>query len=141
MGLQVGHLAATIRVRPRSGEHSGVGAVRVGTAVSVGATSALMGFYPTIMLIALLVGFGPGLSETLASAAIAEYVFMELLKLFALKHRFATASGWHCFGAAGVTISWLGDRFRRRAMRLQEFEEAVEGLEEMVLVWTATTAT
>ena len=46
----------------------------VGTAVSVGATLPFIGFYPTIMLIALLVGFGPGLLATLASAAIAEYL-------------------------------------------------------------------
>jgi K+-sensing histidine kinase KdpD len=58
----------------------------VGTAVSVGATPPFIGFYPTIMLIALLVGFGPGLLATLAAAAIAEYFFMEPLKLFALKH-------------------------------------------------------
>lgn len=34
----------------------------------------------------------------------------------------------------GATISSLGEVFRRRSKRLQEFEKAVEGLEEMIVV-------
>jgi len=36
--------------------------------------------------------------------------------------------------ASGVAISALGDVFKRRTQRLQEFEKAIEGVQEMIIV-------
>jgi PAS domain S-box-containing protein len=38
------------------------------------------------------------------------------------------------FGVVGVAISGMGERFRHRTRRLQEFEKAIEGVEEMIVV-------
>jgi PAS domain S-box-containing protein len=85
------------------------------------------------MLIALLGGFGPGMFATLLSAVIAAYLFMEPLNSFVVRHP-RDIVGLVLFGVIGVAISGMGDLFRRRAKRLQEFEKAVEGLEEMITV-------
>jgi PAS domain S-box-containing protein len=90
-------------------------------------------FYPTLMLIALLGGLGPGLFATLLAAAIAAYFFLEPLHSIAVRNPHDIV-GLVLFVALGITISLLGEVFRRRTRRLQEFEEAVEGLEEMITV-------
>ncbi len=107
--------------------------VRYGLDVALGFTQPFVLFYPVIMLVALLDGFGPAVFSTLTSAALAAYFFMEPLNSFAIGNR-RDVVGLALFGATGVTISWLGDRFRKRAKRLQEFEKAVEGLDEMITV-------
>jgi PAS domain S-box-containing protein len=109
------------------------GLTRYGLEVAFGFTQPFVLFYPIIMLIALLGGFGPALFATLLSGAFAEYFLMEPLNSFAVRNS-GDVVGLVLFGAIGVTISWLGDLFRRRAKRLQEFEKAVEGLEEMIVV-------
>ena len=38
------------------------------------------------------------------------------------------------FVVVGIAISYLGELFRQRAKKLREFENAVEGLEEMITV-------
>src|SRR5579864_4663418 len=45
--------------------------------VALGFTQPFILFYPTIMLIALLGGFAPGLFATLLSVALAAYFFLE----------------------------------------------------------------
>ena len=112
---------------------TGTTLVRYGLDVAVGFTQPFILFYPTIMLIALLCGLGPGLFATLLSAAIATYFFLEPLNSFAVRNA-RDIVGLVLFGVMGVAISGLGDLFRRRAKRLQEFEKAVEGLEEMITV-------
>jgi formate hydrogenlyase transcriptional activator len=107
--------------------------VRYGLDVALGFTHPFLLFYPTIMLIALLGGFGPGVFATLLSAVIATYLFMEPLNSFVVRHP-RDIVGLVLFGVIGVAISGMGDLFRRRAKRLQEFEKAVEGLEEMITV-------
>ena len=109
------------------------GLTRYGLEVAFGFTQPFVLFYPIIMLIALLGGLGPALFATLLSGAFAEYFLMEPLNSFAVRNS-GDVVGLVLFGAIGVTISWLGDLFRRRAKRLQEFEKAVEGLEEMIVV-------
>ncbi len=109
------------------------GLVRYGLDVALGFTHPFILFYPTIMLIALLGGFGPGLFATLLSAAIAEFFFMEPLNSFAIRHP-RDIVGLVLFGAMGLAISGVGDVFRRRTKRLEEFEKIVEGLEEMIVV-------
>jgi formate hydrogenlyase transcriptional activator len=107
--------------------------VRYGLDVALGFTHPFLLFSPTIMLIALLGGFGPGVFATLLSAVIAAYLFMEPLNSFVVRHP-RDIVGLVLFGVIGVAISGMGDLFRRRAKRLQEFEKAVEGLEEMIVV-------
>ncbi|HEY3619937.1 MAG TPA: DUF4118 domain-containing protein [Candidatus Sulfotelmatobacter sp.] len=51
--------------------------LRYGLDVALGFTQPFILFYPTIALIALLSGFGPGLFATLFSAALAAYLFLE----------------------------------------------------------------
>ncbi len=109
------------------------GLARYGLDIALGFTQPFVLFYPVIMLVALLGGAGPGFFATVLSAAIAEYFLMEPLNSFAVRNS-RDVVGLTLFVAMGVTISWLGDLFRRRAKRLQEFEKAVEGLEEMIVV-------
>ena len=107
--------------------------VRYGLDVALGIGHPFFLFYPTIMLIALLEGFRPGLFATLLSTAIAEFFLLEPLNSFAVRNP-RDIVGLMLFAAMGVTMSWLGDLFRRRAKRMKEFEKAVDGLEEMVAV-------
>ncbi len=89
--------------------------------------------YPTIMLVALLGGFGPGLFAIVLSVLIGDYFFLPPAYSFTIRNRhdFIVVS---LFTGIGVTISWFCDRFRLRARRLKEFERAVEGLDEMMIV-------
>ena len=107
--------------------------VRYGLGVAFGFNQPFILFYPTLMLIALLCGFGPGLFATLFSAVIAEYFFLEPLNSFAIRN-LRDIIGLMLFGMMGVAVSGLGDLFRVRTKRLQGFEKAVEGLEEMIIV-------
>jgi formate hydrogenlyase transcriptional activator len=109
------------------------GLVRYGLDVALGFTQPFVLFCPVIMMVALLGGAGPGLFATLLSSAIAEYFLIEPLNSWAVKSA-RDVVGLLLFVAMGVITSWLGDSFRRRAKRLQEFEKAVEGLEEMIVV-------
>jgi K+-sensing histidine kinase KdpD len=72
--------------------------VRYGLDVALGFTHPFLLFCPTIMLIALLGGFGPGMFATLLSAVIAAYLFMEPLNSFVVRGIRATSSGWCCLG-------------------------------------------
>jgi formate hydrogenlyase transcriptional activator len=109
------------------------GLLRYSLGGALATTARFVLFYPTIMTIAVLGGFGPGVFATLLAAAIADYFFMEPLNSFAVANRPDILS-LGLFVATGIAISWLGGLFRRRTKRLQEFEKAVEGLEEMITV-------
>jgi PAS domain S-box-containing protein len=90
-------------------------------------------FVPIITLVALWFGFGPGLFATVVSTVIAGYFLTGSL------HAFANLKTTHLIGLAlfaivGVAISAIGDLFRTRTQRLREFEKAVEGVEEMIVV-------
>src|ERR1035441_6086066 len=93
--------------------------VRYRLDVALGFTHPFLLFCPTIMLIALLGGFGPGMFATLLSAVIAAYLFMEPLNSFVVRHP-RDIVGLVLFGVIGVAISGMGDLFRRmvRFMRL-----------------------
>src|SRR5579864_5397993 len=101
--------------------------------VALGFTQPFILFYPTIMLIALLGGLGPGLFATLFSAVLAAYLFLEPLNSFAIRNS-RDIVGLVLFAVMGVAISGMGALFRRRGRRLQEFEGAIENLEEMITV-------
>ena len=101
--------------------------------VSFGFSQPFIFFYPAIIIIALLAGFGPGLCATLLSTATALYFFLEPLNSFATSHR-RDLVGLILFMVMGTAISAVSDQFRTRAKRLREFEKVVEGLEEMIVV-------
>lgn len=107
--------------------------LRYGLDVLLGFTQPFIFFYPTITLIALLGGFGPALFATLLSASIAEYFFVEPLNSFAIDHT-RDVVGLLLFLATGTAISGMGGLVRRRGQRFEEFERAVENLEEMITV-------
>ena len=109
------------------------GAIRYRLDVALGFTQPFVLFYPVITLIALLGGFGPALFATVLSAGVAAYFLMEPLNSFKVEKP-RDLVGLLLFIAMGIVISAIGDQFRRRAQRLQEFEKAVEGLEEMIVV-------
>jgi formate hydrogenlyase transcriptional activator len=90
-------------------------------------------FYPTIWLVAWLAGLGPGVVAVFLSAVAAKYLLFGPENSSALGLPLNT-NGLLLFCIAGVAISAVTDMYRRRAMRLQEFERAVEGLEEMIAV-------
>jgi formate hydrogenlyase transcriptional activator len=107
--------------------------LRDGLHVAFGFTPAFTLFYPTIMLIVLLEGWGPAVFATLLSAGIADYFFVKPVNSFAIKN-LRDAVGLVLFGTVGFAISSGGELLRRRTKRMREFEKAVENLEEMITV-------
>jgi formate hydrogenlyase transcriptional activator len=107
--------------------------IRYALDATLGFTQPFALFYPVIVLLALLGGFGPGVFATLLSAACASYFFMEPLNSFAIRNP-RDMVGVGLFALMGVVISVTGDLFRQRAQRLHEFEKTVDGLEEMIAV-------
>ena len=107
--------------------------LRFGLGFALGPTKPFTLFYPAIMLIALLGGFGPGVFATLLSTVLAAYFFQESPNSFGVKNPHDVV-GLLVFGLAGVAMSGVGELYRRRTSRLQEFQKAVEGLEEMITV-------
>ena len=107
--------------------------LQYGVDISFGFTPPFLFLYPTVTIIALLAGFGPGLCATLLSAMTAVYFFLEPLNSFAISHR-RDLIGLILFTVMGTAISGVSDQFRTRAKRLREFEKVVEGLEEMIVV-------
>jgi PAS domain S-box-containing protein len=101
--------------------------------VDLGFTQPFILFYPVIMLMALLEGFWVGLLTTMLSAGTACCFFLEPLNSFAVRNP-RDIVGVGLFVLMGTAMSGAGDIFRRRAQRLEEFEKAVEGLEEMIAV-------
>jgi PAS domain S-box-containing protein len=107
--------------------------LRHGLYAATGFTHPFILFYPTLMLIGLLTGLAPGLFATVLAVVIAKYFFIEPFYSFAVDGpreiiRLAL------FGLMGVALSGLGEAVRRHWRRLEEFEKAMEGLEEMIVV-------
>src|SRR5205823_14126061 len=90
-------------------------------------------FYPTILLIALLCGLGLGAVATLLAAAIANYMFVPASYSFALS-RLRDLVALLIFTLMGLAFSEVGDLLRRNLRKVQEFERAMDGLEEMIAV-------
>jgi formate hydrogenlyase transcriptional activator len=106
---------------------------RIGLGIALGFTPPFILFYPTILLIALLAGFGPALFATLLAAASAAFLFLVPLNPRVFDHpRDIVALA--IFVVIGAGLSGVGDLFRRHLRRLQEFEKAMDGLEEMITV-------
>ncbi|HZC24489.1 MAG TPA: PAS domain S-box protein, partial [Candidatus Binatia bacterium] len=109
------------------------GLLRYGLDIAFGSTQPFVFFYPAIMLISLLCGLAPSLLATAASATFVWFFLLGPRNSFATVNR-RDAIGLLVFIAMGVIMSVAGDLFRRRAQRIREFEKAVEGLEEMIVV-------
>jgi PAS domain S-box-containing protein len=107
--------------------------VRYGLGVNLGFTHPYILFYPTILLIALLCGFGPAVFATLLAAAIADYVFLSPQYSFTVS-RPRDLVALVIFAVMGVALSGVGDLFRRYLRRVEEFEKAMDGLDEMIAV-------
>jgi PAS domain S-box-containing protein len=101
---------------------------RYGLHIALGFSQTFILFYPTIIVIAWLGGFGPGFFALLSSGAVAEYFFLEPFRNPRDIVRLAL------FGLVGVAISALGEVFRRSTKKLEEFEAVVEGLQDRIVV-------
>src|SRR5450432_2229959 len=107
--------------------------VGYGLGISIGFNPPFILFCPTIFFIALLCGFWPALFATLLSTVLSGYLFLETLNSFA--HVNARESvGWVTFVAVSAALGGLGDWLRQYLRRVQEFEKAMDGLEEMIAV-------
>lgn len=98
-------------------------AVAVATAIRYwlgklfGVSSAYIICYPTVMLVALLAGLGPGLTATLFSGAAAAYLFLEPPG-FAV-NSLGDRIGLALFLCIGTAISVLAETMRRRNTELR----------------------
>jgi len=90
-------------------------------------------FYLTILIVALLAGFWPGVSATALAGLAAAYFYREPATSPAVSDE-TQPVGLVLFALVGVAISWLASSLHRRANRLQEFEKVVESLHKMVVV-------
>ncbi len=88
---------------------------------------------PTVMIVALLAGFRPGVVATVTAAVASVYFFVEPINSFVIGAPEGVLAV-PLFVLVGIAISWLAGTLRQRANRLQEFERVVEGLEEMIVV-------
>jgi formate hydrogenlyase transcriptional activator len=107
--------------------------IRHGLGVSIGFTPPFILLYPTILLIALLCGFGAALFATLLAMVLAGYLFLEPFNSIAVSNP-RDIVGLAIFGIMGVALSGVGGLLRRYLRRVQEFEKAMDGLEEMIAV-------
>jgi formate hydrogenlyase transcriptional activator len=109
------------------------GLIRYGLGMEIVFLPPFFLFFPGIIVIALLGGLGPGVFATTLSAAVIEFLFLPPTGSLAVA-KSSDIAALIFFALAGIGISWAGDQFRRYALRLQEFQEAVEGVEEMIVV-------
>jgi K+-sensing histidine kinase KdpD len=107
--------------------------LRVALGKLLGPNLPFIVFYPVIWLVAWMAGLGPGVFAVSLSAVSAQYLFFAPANPLVLGLP-QNANGLIPFSTAGIALGGLADMYRRRAKRLQEFEKAVEGLEEMVAV-------
>lgn len=106
---------------------------RYGLGLALGLLPPFVLFFPTIIVVALLAGFGPGIFATLLSAASVGYFFWAPLNLYGVS-RVRDIIGLGLFSCIGSFIAWLAALYRRREARIREFERVVEGLDEMIVV-------
>ncbi len=107
--------------------------LRYGLSEVLGRNLPFLLFYPVIWLVAWMAGLGPGVIVVLLSAVAARYFLFGSVNPSGLGLPL-NANGLLLFCIAGVAMSGLADMYRRRAKRLQEFERAVEGVEDMIAV-------
>ena len=106
---------------------------RYGLNVALGPFPPFVLFVPAVLLTAVLAGFGPGVLSTLLSAVSVSLFFWSSLSAFG-HGRTRETIGLIAFCGVGTCISGLAQLYRRHEARLLEFERAVEGLQEMMVV-------
>ncbi len=90
----------------------------------IGANLPFVLFYPAILLVAWMAGFGPGVFAVLLSIVSTNFLFSRpVTTAFGLPR---DGNGFLLFSIVGVVISGLTDLFQRRAKKLQESERGVE---------------
>src|SRR2546423_1632438 len=82
--------------------------LRYALGVELGFSQPFLVFYPTILLIALLCGLGPGALATVLAAAIANYIFLPASYSFALS-RLRDLVALLIFTLMGLAFSEVGD--------------------------------
>ncbi len=125
-----------------------VGAVGLAAAVRGGLTAwvgeglpTYITFYPAVMLVALLTGFGPGLLATVTAALAADYWLLPPPGLFGIASA-SDAVGLALFTSMGVFMSVVAELYRRtrRAYDLERAEAALRESEERQKVAEAVAA-
>ena len=95
--------------------------VRLTFLQSLGPNVAFVTFYPAVMLAALLGGLRSGAVATLASAVVADYLWVEPAGSLALAN-FEDRLAMSLFVGNGLLISWLASRLLRSQRRLRRAE-------------------
>ena len=110
--------------------------VRHGLALTFGTAPPFILFFPVIVVVALWGGRRLGLFATALSSLISWYfVFPFSAPTFSAgSGRGSRIVALCLFVAVGILSSEVGEQFLRRMRRVQEFEKAVEGLDEMIAV-------
>ena len=103
--------------------------MRYGINVALGFSQPFILFYPTIILVALLGGFGPSLFATFLSAAIAEYFFLQPRNSLAPKNS-RDVVALLLFGFVGIAVSGMGELFRQRTRKLHGSEKMGKRVED-----------
>ena len=103
----------------------------VGTAFGFAESFVL--FTPVILLVGMFDGLWLGIFFTFLSTLIARYLFLEPRYAIAIVDMQSVTSVLP-FVVLGIGMSFVGDLLRRRTQRLKEFEKAVQGLQEMIVV-------
>jgi len=107
--------------------------LRYGLVVAIGFSNSFILFFPTILVVALLAGFYPGILATLLSAVFADGFFIATEHALTVDYPRDLIT-LLLFVFVGVTITSVAHATRRHEARLREFEQAIEGLEEMIVV-------
>lgn len=100
---------------------------------SFGFAESFVLFTPIILLVGMFDGFWLGIFFTLLSTLVAGYLFLEPRHAIAIPDMQGMV-GVLPFVVLGIGMSFLGDLLRRRTRRLEEFEKAMQGLQEMIVV-------
>jgi len=103
----------------------------IGTAFGFAESFVL--FTPIILLVGMFDGLWLGMFFTLVSTLVARYLFLEPRHAIAITD-VQSVAGVLPFVVLGLGMSFVGNLLRRRTQRLKEFEKAVQGLQEMIVV-------
>jgi len=101
--------------------------------VSLGFKQPFIFFYPVIVALSLWGSLGPAFFATITSAGIGAYFFLEPYYSPVVRNPHDVV-GLILFIMVGFAIGVIGNQVRLRAQRLQEFEKAIEGVQEMIVV-------
>ena len=88
----------------------------------LGSRVTFVTFFPAVAFAALYGGLGPGLLATVASAALADYLWMEPVRQFGITN-FADLMSMVVFLASGALLSYLAEAAYRAQARAHEAEE------------------